>query len=165
MSGPSEIFAKDSSSGQETPIKSTSGGFWVYLKSKLAGERNETSTTGADYQSVAGEWKSTVIQTNATGDVTIYAGPCVVRSVRVRNTTDAGVATTNTVGIILVKDGTTVKDGAAAAKTPGSTIYDGLDGAQFRTSLIVNFASGSDNPASSGKIEVLYRPMPASVIW
>jgi hypothetical protein len=103
--------------------------------------------------------------TTATGDITVYNGPAIVRIIRVRFATDAGVATTNTAGIILVKDGATVKEGAAAAKTPGSTIYDGLDGVQFRTSVVVNFANGLDNPASSGKGEVLYRPLDVEVNW
>lgn len=135
------------------------------LARAIAGERSESSTTGTDYQSSAQEWKATTVQTNATGDVTVYNGPALVKIVRVRWTTDAGVATTNTAGIILVKDGSTVKDGAAAAKTPGSTIYDGADGTQFRTSVVLNFASASDNPASSGKVEVLYRPLSSAVTW
>lgn len=165
MSGPAEIVAKDSVTGAESGVRSSLGGLWVYLKSALSGERSALSTTGTDYLSTASEWKSATVQTNATGDVTVYNGPCVVKSIRVRNTTDAGVATTNTAGIILVKDGATVKDGAAAAKTPSQVIYDGADGTQFRTSLILNFASALDNPASSGKVEVLYRPMPATVNW
>ena len=146
-------------------IKQTGNALHSYQAYRQAGERAEGSTTGADYSSVAGEWKATTVQTNATGDITVYNGPAIVRMVRVRFTTDAGVATTNTAGIILVKDGTTVEDGAAAAKTPGSTIYDGLDGVQFRTSVVVNFANIADNPASSGKVEVLYRPLPAAVNW
>lgn len=135
------------------------------LARAIAGERNESSTTGTDFTSTAAEWKSATVQTNATGDVTVYNGPAIVKSIRVRNTTDAGVATTNTAGIILVKDGATVKDGAAAGKTPGSTIYDGADGTQFRTSVVLNFASASDNPSSSGKVEVLYRPASPDVTW
>lgn len=144
---------------------SEAGALYVEIDGDLAGDRNSGSETGADYQAVAGEWRSYIVNTNATGDVTVYGFPCIVRAVRVRNTNNAGTATVNTVGIILVKDGTTVRDGAAAAKTPGSTIYDGLDGTQFRTSCVLNFASASDNPASDGKIEVLLRPMPDTVTW
>lgn len=147
------------------PIK-RAGAEVVYDQSIKAGERAIGATTGVDYQSAAAEWLAATVQTNATGDVTVYAGPCIVKSVRVRNASDAGVATVNTAGIILVKDGAaTVKDGAALGKTAGSTIYDGSDGTQFRTSLVINFASALDNPVSSGKIEVLYRPMPAAVNW
>ena len=141
------------------------GAMNVWEDSASADERIEDSPTGAGYSSVSGEWKAVTVQTNATGDVTVYSGPALVRIIRVRLTTDAGVATTNTAGIILVKDGATVKEGAAAAKTPGATIYDGLDGTQFRTSVILNFASGSDNPSSSGKVEVLYRPLDPTNLW
>lgn len=148
--------------GTITPLAGTDG---QPSLAKLAHERNVGSLTGTDYGSEAGEWKATLVNTNATGDVTIYNGPAIVRIIRVRATTNAGVATANTAGIILVKDGTTVKDGAAAGKTPSSTIYDGLDGAMFRTRVVINFAAAGDNPASDGKVEVLYRPLDQTNVW
>lgn len=143
----------------------SNGNAFVSLGTSIAGERQPESTTGADHMVVSGEWKTALINTNSTGDVTFYNAPAVVRQIRVRNTNNAGTATVNTVGIILVKDGATVKDGAAAAKTPGAVIYEGLDGVQFRTSVVVNFASALDNPASDGKIEVIYRPLSTAVTW
>lgn len=138
----------------------------VTLGTALSFERNVTPTpTGTGYASMASEWKPILVNTNTTGDVTVCTGPSVLKAVRVRNTTNAGVATTNTAGIILVKDGTTVRDGAAAGKTPGAIIYDGADGTQFRTSVILNFAAAGDNPASDGKIEVLCRPMDTQVTF
>lgn len=142
------------------------GALLVVMDADAAGGRAGGSTDGADHQVHVGEWKSLTIATNATGDITIHNGPAVVRMVRYRKNNDAGVAFgANTAGIILVKDGTTVKEGAAAGVTPGSAIYDGLEGVQFRTSFIINFASGTDNPASNGRIEVLWRPMPDTVTW
>lgn len=141
--------------------KYSAGAAHTYEQGADAGERQPGSTSGADHKCVAGEWKTKTLTVAATGDLTVYPGPCVVRSVRVRATTDVGVATANTAGIILIKDGATVKDGAAAAKTPGATIYDGLDGAIFASSLIVNFASTSD----SGKVEVAFRPLDPNVTW
>ena len=140
-------------------LRDASNNQYVTQGTRIACERNVGATDGQDYCSTAEEWKSSVINTNASGDVTVYNGPALVRIVRVRATTDAGAATTNTAGVILVKNGSAVVDGAVSAKTPGSTIYDGLGGTMFRTSVILNFASASDNPASSGKIEVLYRPL------
>ena len=148
------------------PIKVDSeGNLKISLGTNLAGERNQSSTTGTGYFSIASEWLPVKINTNATGDVVVYNGPCLVKIVRVRATTDAGAATTNTAGIILVKNGTSVIDGAASGKTPGYVIYDGLDGTMFRTSFILNFASGLDNPASDGKIECLIRPLDNSTVW
>jgi hypothetical protein len=146
-------------------LRDSSNNQYVTNGTSISCERNIGSSTGADYCAAMGEWKRILVNTNATGDVTVYSGPAIVRSVRVRATNNAGTATTNTAGIILVKDGSTVVDGAAAAKTPSSVIYDGLEGTGFRTSVVVNFASGSDNPASDGKIEVLLHAMPSSVTW
>lgn len=147
--------ARDSTTGQPSSLRSTDGALNCYAAFRTGGERNESSTTGADYAATAGEWKSIIVNTNATGDVTVWPGKALVRLIRVRATNNAGTATANTAGIILVKDGSTVRDGAAAAKTPGATIYDGLDGTRFDTSVVLNFANIGDNPASGGKIEIL----------
>ncbi len=165
MAGTSDTAGQDATSGKQALIKTTANGLWAYLSGAISGERVMGATTGTDYLSVAGEWKALLVNTNATGDVIAYNGPAVVRQVRVRNTSNAGVATVATLGIILVKDGATVRDGAAATKAAGTTIYEGLDGTQFRTNLTLNFASASDNPASDGKIEVLYRPLDPAVTW
>lgn len=142
-------------------IKSIGRALCFFKSSADAGERLISSTNGSDYVADANEWKAATITVASTGDLTVYNGPCLVRAVRVRKTNDSGTATVNTVGIILIKNGAVVKDGAAAAATPGTVLYDGLGGTIFNTSLILNFASTSD----SLKIEVLYRPLDATVTW
>ncbi len=142
-------------------IEAIDGGLKVGLP-KLASERNADDTTGQDYASTAQEWKSVTVDTGGlTTDIVVYAGPALVDICRVRNTTAAGLAIANTVGVILLKDGSTVKEGAAAAKTPGSIIFDGRGGTIFATSIVLNCASASDDD----KIEILYRPLDPTVTW
>lgn len=155
----------DAGTRKRDAIESVDKALACYKKHRDGGERNEDDPTGKDYSSIATEWKAITVQTNATGDVTVWPGPALVKFIRVRNTTDAGVATTATAGIVLVKNGGTVVDGAAASKGPGSVIYDGADGAMFRTSLVLNFANAADNPSSSGKVEVLLRPLDPWNLW
>lgn len=142
-------------------IEAENNALYVADKTIHAGDRQGDSLTGQDHVCTAGEWKTETIAVTRDGDKEIWPGPCLVRSVRVRNTGNTGTATTDTEGIILVKDGSTVKDGAAAAKTPGSIIYDGLEGIIFASRFILNFASISDD----GKIEVAYRPLDPNVTW
>lgn len=134
----------------------------VAIKGPGPGGRQEESITGLDYQAVGFEWKSQTLTTpGGTGDLTIWDGPALVRVVRTRRATDAGGALGNTAGIVLIKDGTIVKDAAAAAVTPSSVIYDGLDGIIFNTSFIVNLASAGDD----ARIEVLFKPLDPGVSW
>jgi hypothetical protein len=144
-------------------------GFALYLNGaaasygayKEAGERQVGSWAGADHVAVAGEWKAATLVVGGIGDVIAWPGPAIVRAVRVRKTTNAGVATANTAGIILIKNGAAVLEGAAAAATPGTILYDGLDGVLFPNNLTLNFASASDTL----KIECLFRPLDPLVTW
>ena len=133
----------------------------VMLGGAQAGERGIGSKNGADHVAVSGEWKCETVTVAATVDKTVYAGQFIVRMVRTRRYTDAGGALSPTAGIVLVKDGTVVREGAAASLAGNVTIWDGLDGTIFSTSLVLNFASASD----TGKIEVFYRPLDNKVSW
>lgn len=147
-----------------TPINlrvNDDGALIIEDNSLNAGARNFDSSTGLDHQTVAGEWKTTTLAVSGTGDYTALDFPCIVRQIRVRKTTNAGVATANTAGILLFKNGTSVFEGAAAAATPGTVLFDGLEGVICQTNLTVNFASASD----TDKIEVVYRPLDLRVTW
>jgi len=55
----------------------------VALK-RLAGERQEDSTTGVDHVTVSGEWATKAMAYNgALADRTVYDGPCLVRGIEV----------------------------------------------------------------------------------
>lgn len=139
----------------------TDGAAHVYNAFVAAGERNQGSNSGADFQVSAREWKSKTITVGATGDLLVIPYAAIVASIRVRRATNAGVGTANTAGIIIIKNGAQVIEAAAAGATAGTVLFNGEGGTLFPENLTINFASTSD----TAKIEVLARPADTVAAW
>lgn len=150
------IEARDATTGLPVSLEASSKALKVYVASKGAGERNEDSPNGKDYKSTSDEWTPLTVTYTGTGDKVVVPEPCLVRIVRGRISSDAGVLNTTTAGVIIVKDGSTAREArAAGVSIPAGVFYDGVGGARFVTNLTINFANAGD----TGKLEVLYRPL------
>lgn len=151
-----QVDGVDSTTRKSAATLSTDGALHFYEASKGAGDRNEDSPNGKDYKSTSDEWTPLTVAYTGTGDKVIVPEPCLVRIVRGRISSDAGVLNTTTAGIIIVKDGSTAREArAAGVSIPAGVFYDGVGGARFVTNLTINFANAGD----TGKLEVLYRPL------
>lgn len=126
--------------------KGTAGAAWTYPAYAQAGERNEDSTTGTDYQSTSQECLPTTVDTS-TDSTTVYNGPAIVQYVYVNTVLSAHT--------VLLVDNATTKITLPASMAAGSS--PNIAGTTFRTSLIVD----PDN-SSTGNITVCYRPLDTS---
>lgn len=124
------------------------GDQYVEIASRLAGERNEDSTTGTDYTSVSGEWAISSAIAAGTG-ATVYNGPAVLGGIWVETTIGTAAPT--------LTDGGTTRLSVPIAIPIG--MHDML-GVIFATNLVV--AAGA---SATGSIRVLYRPLDTGVTW
>jgi len=117
---------------------------------RLAGERNEASTTGTDYASTSAECKPSGEIDLASGSGTIYNGPAILQWLQI--TTTPGTAASSI-------------DDASTAKIPLPVSYPvnvyPFSGAVFCTSL--KYTRGA---SATGKFSACYRPLDATqVTW
>jgi len=132
------------------PINQETEGVQMYVASRAAGERQVSSTTGADHQAVSGEWAiSDPVDLSGNGSTTIYAGPALLGGVWVEVTIGTAAAT--------LDDDTDDRVGLPVALPIG---FHALPGVIFETSLVVNPAD-----TSTGTIRILYRPLDTAVTW
>lgn len=127
--------------------KGTAGAAWTYPAYAQAGERNEDSTTGTDYQSVAPECAySAEINLSTDASTTVYPGPAIL----------CGYTLTVTIGTeaATIDDNTTAKMTLPVSWPIGD--YPNIWGI-FETSLVVNPGTNS-----TGTLQVRYRPLDAS---
>ena len=127
--------------------KGTAGAAWTYDAYAHAGERNEDSTTGTDYQSVAAECAySAEINLATDASTTVYAGPAIL----------CGYTLTVTIGTeaATIDDNTTAKMTLPVSWPIGD--YPNIWGI-FETSLVVNPGTNS-----TGTLQLRYRPLDAS---
>lgn len=116
----------------------------------FAGERNEDSTTGTDYQAVAPECgMSAQIDLSSDASTTVNPGPTILCGYRVLVTVGVQAATFD--------DGSTAKMTIPVSWPVGE--HEGF-GAIFETSLVVN----PDN-TSTGTLQVFYKPAPSYLNW
>lgn len=133
---------------------STSDWYEVYdpmsLGTRLAGERNTSSTTGTDYASVSSECKPSGEIDISAGSGTIYNGPAIVQWVQVSTT--PGTAASS------IDDNATAKIPLPVSFPVG--VYP-VNGTVFCTSL--KYTRGA---SATGKMNVCYRPLDsAQVTW
>lgn len=122
----------------------------VTLGTRLAGERNEDSTTGTDYLSTSSECKPTGTVDLSAGSGTIYNGPAIVEWLWV--TTTPGTAASS------IDDGSTAKVELPVSLAVG--MYP-IRGTVFCDSL--KYTRGA---SGTGKFNACYRPLDASqVTW
>lgn len=134
--------------GTPKRIGSHDGALDVYPAAKLAGERGEDSTTGADYKSVAGEWATTgVIAAGAGG--TVYGGPCILHGVWVEVTIGTAAPT--------ITDGGTTRRTLPIALPIG---YHQLGDIIFETDCVV--VAGA---SATGSLRFDWRPLDPRVTW
>ena len=132
------------------PQRGTNGAAWVYPAYRMAGERNEDSTTGTDYMSTSAECKPSGEIDISAGSGTIYNGPAVVQWVQVSTT--PGTAASS------IDDNATAKIPLPVSFPVG--VYS-VSGAVFCTSL--KYTRGA---SATGKINVCYRPLDSGqVTW
>lgn len=122
----------------------------VTLGTRLAGERNEDSTTGTDYLSVSPECKtSTIIDRATDASTTIYNGPAILHWAYLSVTIGTEAAT--------LDDNATAKLNLPVSMAVGVHPFNG---ARFDTSLVVNPGTNS-----TGTLTLCYRPLDAGVTW
>jgi hypothetical protein len=131
-------------------LKTHSGSLDVWKMSIDAGERNEDSTTGTDYQATSEECASSdAIDLSNNASTTVWPGPALLLGIWVE-------ATIGTASI-------TIDDNATSRLAVPVAIPIGvhrLPGVIFETSLVVN-----PQDSSTGQIRLLYKPLDASVTW
>ncbi len=130
------------------------GGTDTYLavgqETKTSGERNEESTTGADYVCIAEEGAmSSEIDLSGNSSTTVWPGPALLLGIWVETT----IATE----AVTIDDNTTARLTVPIALPIG---YHNLGGVIFESNLTVNPGDGS-----TGKIRLKYRPLDPSVTW
>lgn len=119
------------------------------LGTRLAGERNEDSTTGTDYINAGLETKCDTVDV-ATNSTTIYPGPARLYYYYVNTALSAN---TN-----IFKDNATSKFTLAQSLAVGSDKT--FPGARFDTSLVFD-----PDDAATGNITVCYAPLDAGVTY
>lgn len=121
----------------------------VSLGTRLAGERNEDSTTGTDYLSVSEECKTSAIIDLATdASTTVYNGPAILNWAYLSVTIGTEAAT--------IDDNTTAKLNLPVSLAVGVHPFTG---ARFDTSLVVNPGTNS-----TGTLTLCYRPLDSSQV-
>lgn len=117
------------------------------IPAAMAGERNEDSTTGTDYQSVAPECAySAEIDLSGNSSTTVYNGPAILCGYTLTVTIGTAAAT--------IDDNTTAKMTLPVSWPIGD--YPNIWGI-FETSLVVNPAD-----TSTGTLQLRYRPLDAA---
>lgn len=138
--------------GDQVPIKSdSSGNASVSQGTVEAGERNEDSTTGTDYKSVAGEWAIKTVAYN--GDLTartIFAGPCLIAGIQVTTAMSAHASQIESGGASVYP--IAASTAAGMYPFPGPAIFE-VDCVWDPGSL------------SAGVINFWYRPLDANNTW
>lgn len=124
---------------------------------KLAGERNEGSTTGADHVVGTGEWAQLVVD-HADGDVDVYTGPCVLGGYYV---TEALSAHAWSIEDLDQTTGLFPVEASLAAHSNRGFPAGGPCGVFMPNGIRVK-PHGS---ATAGKLMVFFRPEPATVTW
>lgn len=122
----------------------------VTLGTRLAGERNEDSTTGTDYLSTSEECKTSAIIDLATdASTTVYNGPAILNWAYLSVTIGTEAAT--------IDDNATAKIPLPVSLAVGVHPFKG---ARFDTSLVVNPGTNS-----TGTLTLCYRPLDAGVTY
>lgn len=132
----------------------SNGSSWVQTQEsikRIAGERDEDSTTGQDHIAVSEEFAiSDAIDLSNNASTTVYNGPALFGGIFC----EADIAT----AAITIDDDTTTRFTVPTGIGTGSYLTERAT--IFETSLVVNPAD-----ATTGTIRVWYRPLDSSVTW
>lgn len=122
----------------------------VTLGTKIAGERNEDSTTGSDTLATSRECASSgAIDLSTNASTTVYNGPAILCGIVLSVTVGTAAAT--------IDDSATVRYPVPVALPIGP--HEGF-GTIFETTLVVN-----PDDSSTGTLYVYFRPLDAGVTW
>lgn len=127
----------------------SNGNQMVSQGTRIAGERNEDSTTGADHTAGGPETAATTVDTS-TNSTTITSAPALVYGIYVNTVLSAHT--------VVIKDDTTARITLPASLAAGTMIQ--IPGAIFETSLVVD-----PDDSSTGNITVFWRPLDTGVTW
>lgn len=137
-----------SATGNPEAINSTSGSLHAFGE-KLAGERTEDSTTGADYLNAAQETKCSVVDV-ADNSTTVYNAPARLYKIYVNTALSAHA--------LPIVDGSTTKFTLITSLQAGQSVD--FPGARFDTTLVVD-----PNDAATGNITVCWAPLDTGVTY
>lgn len=135
VSGSNSICGPDSTTGQQSEVKTTANAFWLWLRNRISGERNPDTTN--EYLVAVPEWNETIVASTGIGSVIVgVAVPCIVKAIKVGGSSALA-------GDVSRRDGAVVKEPQCLKLGAATATGQDLHGIRHETNLTLVFAAAA----------------------